>query len=77
MSEVLRIHQLDPGDENCENFAFIPYPHNSPRGILHVPRPTQLVRLRDVTERGQSAFWSCDCGAVLSFSLPLDSDLEG
>ncbi|OGG35144.1 hypothetical protein A2363_01440 [Candidatus Gottesmanbacteria bacterium RIFOXYB1_FULL_47_11] len=76
MKEILRIRQLDPGDENCENYAFIPYPHTTPQGQPHEPLPIRIIRLSQTTYSGGFANWRCECGTILEFIIPVDSDLE-
>jgi len=76
MPEILRIQQLDPGDENCENYAFIPYEHQTPKGTVHTPSPTALIRLNQTIYKQGFAEWTCDCGTILEFMIPVDSDLE-
>jgi hypothetical protein len=74
---IIRINQLDPGDENCENFAFVPYPHLTPGSILCMPSPVTVIRLNETEERNGFAYWVCKtCSTELEFTIPLDSDLE-
>jgi len=76
MKEIIKIQQLAPGDENCENFAFVPYAHRTPTGKFHTLPSTTLIHLNAVTERFGFVYWTCECGTKLKFSLPLDSDVE-
>lgn len=77
MNEILCIRQLDPGDENCENYAFIPYAHTTPSGAPHTLPSSTLIRLSDTRYQFGFAQWTCECGTTLEFYIPLDSDLDG
>lgn len=75
-SPVFHINPLDPGDKNCENYAFRPYSHLTPQGQNHELPKSFMLRLNDLEERGESGYWRCECGTQLEFYIPLDSDME-
>lgn len=81
MLNVEKSEQLRPGDGNCENFYFVPQPHqaaNAPAGVMCIPGPCVLYE-NDLTPGVTDTFriFTCPlCGATEDVYIPLNSDFE-
>jgi hypothetical protein len=72
----INISQLVPGDENCENFAFVAPKHTGVDGKECQRNPKQIIRYNQIDENIGASSWTCPiCGTIFEVFVPLNSEM--